>query len=118
MKFAFSDESIAVYGGDVSLEGELEGESVVLVYQACDDTTCLLPRTERLSLELPLDVVDIPSVSLHRGHGQREGRYDGTPHLRRLLLRKLRKRPLALPKFLWKNLRLELQARGRRRRST
>ena len=48
MKFAFSEESIAVYSGTVALEGDLDGESLVLVYQACDDTRCLSPVERRL----------------------------------------------------------------------
>jgi AhpC/TSA family/Thiol:disulfide interchange protein DsbD, N-terminal len=83
-------------------------------YQACDDQVCLLPRTERLSLEVPLDVVDVPSLAMHRGHGQREGGYDATPHLRRLFLRKVRRHPLGFLRFLWKSLRLEWAARRRR----
>ena len=82
-------------------------------YQACNDQECLLPRTERLSLELPLDVVDVPNLSVHTGHGQREGSYDGKPGLRRLLWRKAREHPLSVPKFLWKNIRMEIAARKR-----
>ena len=84
-------------------------------YQACTDTECLLPRTEKLALEVPLDVIDVPAISLHQGHGQREAAYDGTPHLRRLLLRKVRKHPLGLLRFIGKSLRLELAARRRAR---
>ena len=57
-------------------------------YQACDDETCLLPRVETFSLEAPLDVVDVPAIAVHMGHGQREGDFDGTPHFKRLLKRK------------------------------
>ncbi len=91
---------------------------VTVRYQACDDETCLLPRTEKLSLELPLDVIDIPSLAMHRGHGQREASYDGTPHLRRLMLRKIRAHPLGLLRFLGTNVRLELAAWRRRRKSS
>jgi hypothetical protein len=87
---------------------------VTVRYQACDDAVCLLPRTEKLSLEVPLDVVDVPSLAMHRGHGQREGGYDATPHLRRLVLRKARRHPLGLLRFFWKSIRLELAARRRR----
>ena len=88
---------------------------VTVRYQACDDETCLLPRTEKLALEVPLDVVDAPALGMHMGHGQREGNFDGMPHMRRLFVRKLRQNPLALPKFLWKTLKLEREARRRRR---
>jgi hypothetical protein len=86
---------------------------VAVRYQACDDAVCLLPRTETLALTVPLDVIDVPRIALHAGHGQREAAFDGTPHLRRLLLRKLRQHPLGFLAFVAKNLRLELAARWR-----
>ncbi len=98
------------------LDGESTPIDVTVRYQACDDQVCLLPRTEKLSIEVPLDVIDIPSLGMHKGHGQREGNYDGTPHLRRLLLRSAKRNPLNVFRFLWKNLKLE-RAAARRRRS-
>ena len=85
-------------------------------YQACNRDECFLPRTETLHLDIPLDVVDIPAISLHEGHGQRAGNYDGTPHLRRLLMRKARAHPLGIVRFALNNLRLEAIAAWRRRR--
>jgi hypothetical protein len=87
---------------------------VIVRYQACDDRVCLLPKSETLSLDVPLDVVDVPAVSLHAGHGQREGSYDGMPHLRRLFLRKVPRHPLGFLRFVGRSLRLELAARRRR----
>ena len=52
---------------------------------------------------------------MHMGHGQREGNFDGMPHMRRLVLRKVRQNSLGLPKFLWKSLMLEREARKRAR---
>ena len=49
MTFAFSDDTISVYGGEITLTGELRGERVVLVYQACDDTRCLSPVERELN---------------------------------------------------------------------
>jgi hypothetical protein len=83
-------------------------------YQACDDQVCLLPRTEKLSLELPLDVVDVPALGMHLGHGQRESDFSGAPHMRRLVFRKMRRNPLRLARFLWKSMKLELAAKRRR----
>ena len=80
-------------------------------YQACNEMECLLPRTERFSIDLPLDVVDVPSLSIHRGHGQREGNYDSTPAMRRLLWRKIRTNPLRLLKLMWKTQQLKRSAR-------
>jgi hypothetical protein len=84
-------------------------------YQACTDETCLLPATETFRIELPLDVVDTPSLPMHTGHGQREGAYDAMPHMRRLLFRKVRANPLGLFRFIGKQLRLEWAAKKRAR---
>ena len=81
-------------------------------YQACDDEQCRLPKTEKLAL----DVIDVPNIRVHVGHGQREGAYDGMPHVRRMLLRALRRSPMGFLRFVAKNVRLELAARRRRRR--
>ncbi len=105
----------------VSETRPLDAEGVTLTvlarYQACDDEQCLLPRTERLEIAVPLDVVDVPKLGMHRGHGQREGRYDASPHLRRMLLRSVRQSPLGFLRFIGKQVRLELAARRRRRES-
>lgn len=88
---------------------------VVVRYQACNDEICLTPRATKLELEVPLDVVDTPALRMNMGHGQREASFSGEPHLRRLMLRKLRAYPLGLPRLLWKTLGLELAAWRRRR---
>lgn len=85
-------------------------------YQACNDNECLLPRTEAFLLDLPMDVIDVPRLGPHVGHGQREGSYDSMPAMRRLMLRKLN--PMGLPKFIWKNIKLELAARKRRKNAS
>ncbi len=73
----------------------LDAESAIVEvevrYQACDDQTCLLPRRETFELEVPLDVVDVPALGIHMGHGQREGTYDAGPHMKRLYERKASK---------------------------
>lgn len=97
------------------LDGEAVEIEATVRYQACNDEVCFPPKTERLVLRLALDVVDVPSLGTHQGHGQREGSYSAAPHMARLLLRKLRQYPLGLPRFLWKSIRLELAARRRRR---
>ena len=85
-------------------------------YQACTDNECLLPKTENFTLTLPLEVVDSPNLSIHRGHGQRYGTYDALPGLRRLAWRKFKQNPLGFPKYFWKNIRLGWEARKRARR--
>ena len=91
--------------------------SIQVRYQACNDYECLLPRTDTFTLELPMDVIDVPRLGPHLGHGQREGSYDSMPAMRRLFLRKLKQNPLGLPKYLWKSFKLELDARKRRKQS-
>jgi hypothetical protein len=83
-------------------------------YQACTNRECLLPKTENFTLTLDLDVIDIPDIELHRGHGQRQGNYDGTPAVRRLLARKAKQNPQGVPAFIGKSLWLQLKALGRR----
>lgn len=84
-------------------------------YQACNDDICLPPRTETFRFELPLDVIDVPALGMHMGHGQREANFDGRRHMLRLVLRKLRQHPLGLPRLILKSMKLELAARRRRR---
>jgi hypothetical protein len=78
-----------------------------------------MPRTEKLCLEVPLEVVDVPKITLpeHIGHGQRESSYSGMPHLRRLIWRSIKRNPLSFLRFLKNNAVLELAARRRRRAS-
>lgn len=119
-----------VWSGEVDLvvpffpNGELASETrpldsdsmtlqVEVRYQACDDQQCLLPRSEHFELELPLDVIDVPQLGMHTGHGQREGSYDSTPALRRLIWRKAKQHPLGLLKFIWKNIKMNLAAKRR-----
>lgn len=83
-------------------------------YQACDDETCLLPRTETFHFDVPLDVIDIPKISLHAGHGQREANFDGSPHMQRLLARKFKQSPLGFVRHAGLAIRLNLAALGRR----
>ena len=86
-------------------------------YQACDNEVCLLPKMKKLTLDVPLDVIDVPQIRLpgHIGKGQRESAYDGTRHLRRYILRAFRNHPLGMLRFLANNIRLELAARLRGR---
>jgi hypothetical protein len=126
------DAVLPVWSGTVDIRipfyaiGELASETrpldqdevtleVSIRTQACNDDVCLLPKTLKLSIPVPLDVIDIPKLGMHVGHGQREAEFDGAPHLRRLFLRTLRKRPLSIPRFVWKSLMLERAAAKRRR---
>jgi len=105
--------------------GELASESrpldtdtaeieVRIRYQACDDAVCFPPKTETLALQLDLDVIDVPALGMHMGHGQREGTFSGAPHMARLMLRKLRNYPLGLPRLVLKTIKLEIAAKRRR----
>jgi hypothetical protein len=115
------DIVVPIYAmGELASEARpLDSDSVALDikvrYQACSDSECLLPGTESFSLNLPMDVIDVPRLGIHLGHGQRESSYDSTPALRRLLKRKFRQNPLSFPRFFWKNIKLEWAARRRRK---
>jgi len=125
-----ADSTLHVFSGQFDIvipfyaSGELASEvrpldvesveiEVSVRYQACDEHRCLLPQTRRFALELPLDVIDVPALSMHMGHGQREASFDAWPHMRRLILRKLRRHPLGLPRLVVKTIGLELAARRR-----
>jgi len=97
------------------LDTDQSSLEITVRYQACDDDQCLLPKTEKFSLDLALDVIDVPALGMHMGHGQRESSFDGMPHMRRLAWRKVRRNPVGLVKFIAKNIRLELEARKRRK---
>jgi peroxiredoxin len=88
---------------------------VTVRYQACDDRTCLTPRTAKLTLEVPLAPVDVQSISTHKGHGQRESSMNSFAHMRRLLLRKVKAHPLRFARSMWRWLGLEREAKRRRR---
>ncbi len=89
---------------------------VTVRYQACDDETCLLPRTEKLPLEVGLEPVVLPHLSLHAGEGQNPTPMDSARHQRRLAFRKLRStNPLAVVRGALKTARLNRAARKRMR---
>ena len=81
-----------------------------------DDQACMLSRTETIVLDVPLDVIDIPKIGLHTGHGQHEGQYDGSSHFRRLPLRKIKRHPFGFVRFIGESIRPEIAARIRRLR--
>jgi len=126
LHLASIDETLEVWSGQVDLViplypvGELVSEcrpletpdievTVNVTFQACNETECLLPQTRQLSLTLPLDVVDVPNLAIHTGHGQREGNYDSTPAMKRLVWRKTRGNPLRLAQFLWRQMKMRRQ---------
>lgn len=64
-------------------------------YQACNQVTCLIPRTEHFALTVPIDVIDVPQLSLFAGNGQKTLGFKAAPHLMRLVWRIFRMNPLA-----------------------
>ncbi len=78
-----------------------------------DQRECLIPRTETLRLEVPIDPINVPNLGLFRGNGQRETTMDSAKHMRRLLGRKARARPLGFVRGVFKQIRLNLAARRR-----
>jgi peroxiredoxin len=87
--------------------------TVSVRYQACDDNVCLLPKTETFTLTAPVEAVHVQSIGLHMGHGQQEATFDGAPHLRRLIWRKVRGHPLGFLRYVWQSLKLNRAARKR-----
>ena len=85
--------------------------SVHVTFQACTDETCLLPQTRTLKLRIALEEVEGPNLPIHTGHGQREGHYDSTPAMKRLIWRKVRKNPLRLLQFIWNRKRMERRSK-------
>ena len=129
------DVELQVWSGSFDIEvpfhpvGELQSEcrpldedsvpiDVTIRYQACDDDTCLLPKTETFRFDVPLDVIDIPKLGMHMGHGQREANFDGQPHLQRLLKRKFKESPLGFLRHFLLAIRLNVAAALRRHRSS
>lgn len=86
-------------------------------YQACDDRSCLPPRSEQLQLRVPLEPVDMPNLSFHGETGQRKARMRGAPHMRRLVVRQLRRHPLAALRSIVQQFRMQRAARRRQRNS-
>jgi hypothetical protein len=99
------------------LDSDTAEIEVGIRYQACNDEVCFPPKTEKLVLQPELDVIDVPALGTHMGHGQREGSFRGTPHMVRLMLRKLRKYPSGLPRLILKTIKLEMAAKRRSRRA-
>ncbi len=89
---------------------------VRVAYQACDDAVCLLPREEVLIVKAPVEPVDVQSIDLHRGHGQREAPYDGMPAVRRLMARKIKAHPFGFARYMvrsaWLNIAAWRRSRG------
>ena len=125
------DIDLNVWSGTVSMAtplypvGELVSEcrpideqevelSVHVTFQACTDEACLLPQTRTLTMRVALEEVDVPKLRIHTGHGQREGNYDSTPAMRRLIWRKTRKNPLRLLQFIWNQKRMERRSKSKR----
>ncbi len=56
-------------------------------YQACNANTCLLPRTEVLTLDVPIEPLDVPNLEGLGFSAQRVTPMDSQEHLARLLKR-------------------------------
>lgn len=65
--------------------GELVRLDITVRYQACSDRACLVPRTENLRLEVPVEPLDVPSIPDLGLDGQRITRIDSLAHVLKLL---------------------------------
>jgi len=68
---------------------------VIVRYQACDDQTCRLPRTETFTLTIPLEASRTPRLPILRGNPATTSMSSGR-HLRKMVLRSLVRRPWLL----------------------
>ncbi len=97
----------------------LERDSIKLTiktrFQACNDDTCLLPRTETFELSIPLEPIDVPNLPLFTGNGQKELGMKAAPHLIRLIFRLIRKNPFGFLRFIGKSRALKKAAKARSR---
>jgi len=55
----YADSDLFPAGEEAQSEIQLD---VTVRYQACDDNTCLVPRTEHLKLKIPLAGMEVPSL--------------------------------------------------------
>jgi peroxiredoxin len=60
---------------------------VTVRYQACDDTTCLIPRTEKLQIVVPLAASDVPDLPPLTSYGQNITTMDSMKHFKNLVRR-------------------------------
>ena len=85
-------------------------------------------EVDELGFEAPAPVGHPGRANLPDGHptgpklgerlpGQRKAPFAGAPHLRRLVLRKVRSNPLGARRSVLNQMRLELRARWRQRRA-
>ena len=67
-------------------EGAIVPLDVAVRYQACDDNTCMIPRTERFALEVPVGPYDKPNFP-NLGEGGRVTTMDSAEHFKAMLHR-------------------------------
>jgi hypothetical protein len=96
------------------LEANSTTIEVNLRYQACNDQTCLLPRSEKLSLRVPMAPVDVQALPFHTGHGQNEWDANSRKHFLRLVFRMFRRGPLDFVRGIGRQIKLQRAAARRR----
>ncbi len=97
------------------LEANSTTIEVTVRYQACDDSTCMLARSEKLTLEVPMAPVDVQALPFHTGHGQNEWDANSRKHFLRLVFRIFRRDPIAFFKGIRRQIRLQREAVRRQR---
>ena len=60
---------------------------VTVRYQACDERTCLIPCTERLIVEVPVEPLTVPNLPQLSSAGQKLTPMDSLPHMKKLVRR-------------------------------
>ena len=86
---------------------------ITVRYQACDDAMCFPPKTECFTLAVGLEPVEMPNLGFHGETGQWKSEVNVAPHMRRLILRQIRRHPLGALRSFFFQVRLMAGARLR-----
>jgi len=70
-------------------------------YQACNENTCLLPKTETFNLTVPIDTIDVPAMDVFKGNGQKELSMSPKRHMMRLIARQFPQNPRRVIRALY-----------------
>jgi len=72
---------------------------VTVRYQACDDTSCQIPRTEAFELDVPIEVATTPRLPVFRSNPARST-MPSVQHFLKMLRRGIARKPWLLPRTI------------------
>jgi hypothetical protein len=99
------DIAIPIWADDRLAPLEMRGDpgsariDVTVRYQACDDTTCRIPRTETFTLEVPIEVATTPRLPIFRGSPARST-MPSIRHFLKMVRREIFRSPRLLPRMI------------------